>query len=191
MFYLTHQAVKKVKHGKTKWMIVFDASSQETSIPYHNDVLEMAPNLLPEIIKILLWFTIGDITQAFLLLALNKRDRDLTRLFWFKIMQDSGGYYRMTDEIKTYRFIRLPFGLTCISFLLSETLGGTCWWTQSHIPHGCAIIENNTFMDNFAIGVENDNGTIAIYYGLHWWNWLTFLYQRTYTSSRHELKQRK
>jgi hypothetical protein len=79
-------------------MIVFDASSQETNIPYHNDVLEMASNLLCEIIAILLRFTIGDITQAFLLLALNKRDRDLTRLFWFKIMQDNEGHYRMTTS---------------------------------------------------------------------------------------------
>ena len=56
VFYLPHQAVKKEKHGKTKWRIVFDASSHEANAPSLNDVLEMGPNLLPEIVAILLRF---------------------------------------------------------------------------------------------------------------------------------------
>jgi len=56
VFYLPHQAVKKEKHGKTKWKIVFDASSHETNVPSLNNVLEMGPNLLPEIVAILLRF---------------------------------------------------------------------------------------------------------------------------------------
>ena len=72
VFYLPHQAVKKEKHGKTKWRIVFDASSHEANAPSLNDVLEMGPKLLPEIVDILLRFRlhpttiVSDITQAFL-----------------------------------------------------------------------------------------------------------------------------
>jgi len=49
MFYLPHHVVKKERHGKIKWRIVFDASSSEGNSPSLNDVLEMGPNLLPEV----------------------------------------------------------------------------------------------------------------------------------------------
>jgi len=45
MFYLPHQAVKRVKNGRTKWRIVFDASSRESNAPSLNEVLEIGPNL--------------------------------------------------------------------------------------------------------------------------------------------------
>ena len=81
VFYLPHQAVKKEKHGRTKWRIVFNASSHETNAPSLNEVLEMGPNLLPEVFVILLRFRlhhtaiISDITQAFLQLALDENER--------------------------------------------------------------------------------------------------------------------
>jgi hypothetical protein len=85
--YLPHQAVKKEKHGNTKWRIVFDASSHEDNEPSLNEVLEIGPNLLPEIFAVILRFRlypvafIGDINQAFLQLVVDSKDRDLTRLF--------------------------------------------------------------------------------------------------------------
>jgi hypothetical protein len=47
VLYLPHQAVKKEKDGKTKWRIVFDASSHETNAHSLNEVLEMGPNIYP------------------------------------------------------------------------------------------------------------------------------------------------
>jgi hypothetical protein len=47
VFYLPHQAVKNVKHRKTKWRIVFNEPSHETNVAYHKDVLQMGPYLLP------------------------------------------------------------------------------------------------------------------------------------------------
>jgi len=80
VFYLPHQALKKEKHGKTKYRIVFDASSHETNMPTLNEVLEMGPNHLLDIFMILVRFRlhfaaiISDITQAFLQLALDKTE---------------------------------------------------------------------------------------------------------------------
>jgi hypothetical protein len=65
---------------------------------------------------------ISDITQAFLQLALDEKDRDFTRFFWFKITQDSEGHYHTTDEVMTYHFTRKPFGFTCSPFLLSAAV---------------------------------------------------------------------
>ena len=52
-----------------------------------NEVMEMGPNILPEILVILLRFRlhhsaiIGDITQAFLQLVLDRKHQDFTRFF--------------------------------------------------------------------------------------------------------------
>ena len=81
--FLPHHVVKKERHGKIKWRIVFDASSSEGNIPSLNDVLEIGPNLLPVVLATLLRFRerpvaiIGDIQQAFLQLFLEEADRDL------------------------------------------------------------------------------------------------------------------
>jgi hypothetical protein len=91
------------------------------------DVLEMGPNLLPEILAILLRFRerpvaiIGDIQQAFFQLSLEKKDRDLTRFLWYRILQDERGNDHTSHEVAVYRFNRLPFGLTCSPFLLTAT----------------------------------------------------------------------
>ena len=56
MFYLPHNTVKKVKNGRKKGRIVFDASSQESNALSVNEVLEIGPNLQTEILAILLRF---------------------------------------------------------------------------------------------------------------------------------------
>ena len=62
---------------------------------------------MPEIFAILLRFRlhpaaiISDITQAFLQLTLDEKDRELTRFFWYIITHDSEGHYHTTDEIMT------------------------------------------------------------------------------------------
>jgi len=87
----------------------------------------MGPKVLPEILAILRFrlhhsAIVGDITQAFLQLVLDREDRDLTRFFWYRTIPDGEGRHHTTDEVVTYRFTRLPFGLTCSPFLLSVTL---------------------------------------------------------------------
>jgi hypothetical protein len=90
VFYLSHQVVKKEKHGKTKWKTDSDASSHEINAPSLNDILQMGLNFLPEIVASFLRFRlhptalISDITQAFLQLVLDEGDRALTRFFGTK-----------------------------------------------------------------------------------------------------------
>jgi hypothetical protein len=139
-------------------------------VPSLNEVLEMGPNLLPKIFAILLRFRlyptaiVSDLTQAFLQLALDEKDRDLTRFFWYKIAQDSR-HYHMTDEAMTYRFTRLPFGLTCSPFLLSAAVREHADRHKITFPTAAPLIDSNTYMDNFGAGADNDNA-ITIYYEL-------------------------
>jgi hypothetical protein len=79
----------------------------------------MGPNLLPEIVSVLFRFRLyksailGDISQA---------NRDLTRFLWYCVVSNSQVSYYNMYEVITYRFTRLPFGLTCSPFLLSATI---------------------------------------------------------------------
>ncbi|GFR31173.1 DUF5641 domain-containing protein [Trichonephila clavata] len=84
LFYLPHHAVKKITNEGIKWRIVFDASSHSSGHPSLNDALEAGPNLLPDILAMLLRFRISKIavtsdgSQTFLQLILADEYRDAT-----------------------------------------------------------------------------------------------------------------
>jgi len=172
VFYLSHHAVKRERRGKIKWRIVFDASSNEGDNPSLNDVLEMGPNLLPEVLATLLRFLeypvaiIGDIQQAFLQLPLDRRDRDLTRFLWYRTPRDDKGNYCTTNEVVTYIFTRLPFGLTCSPFLLSATVRELAARRKEEYPTASPLIDTSTFMDDYVAGTEDGNEAISLYYEL-------------------------
>ena len=160
------------KRGETKWRIVFDGSSHEDHAPSLNDAMEMGPNLLPEILATLLQFRlypvgiIGDTGQAFLQLSLHRTDRDPTRFLWYRIIEDEDGNYDHSREIITYRFTRLPFGLTCSPFLLSATIRELADKYKAELPTAAALVDDSTFMDDFAAGEENDDPVTPLYYEL-------------------------
>ena len=148
--------------------IVFDASSHENA-PSLNNALAKGPNLLPELFGIFLRFRlrpraiVGDIRLAFLLLKWEEKDIDLTRFFWYHIMQENEGQYKTTDEVICYRFTRLPFGLTCSPFLLSAAVRELATKHGDDFPLAAHLVDRNIFMDEFAAGAEDDNGVITIY----------------------------
>jgi len=160
MFYLLHHAVKKEKCKAVKWRIVCDASSHEPGSPSLNDFLQMGSNLPPEIVSVLLRFRLhkyailGDVSQAFLQISLDPTDRDLTRFLWYRVIPNSKGSYDTTDEVITYRFTRLPFGLTCSPFL-SATIRTLATKYHDTYPTACALMDRSTYMDNFAASAKH------------------------------------
>jgi len=80
VFYLPHQAAKKEKHRKTKWRKVSKRPLTKI-IAFSKRGATDGTNHLPEIFAILLRFRlyptaiVSDITQAFLQLALDEKDR--------------------------------------------------------------------------------------------------------------------
>lgn len=168
LFYLPHHAVKKVTNEETKWRIVFDASSQSPGHPSLNDVLEVGPNLLPDILATLLRFRLHKIAitsdgrQAFLQLILADEDRDATRFLWYKTTYTPDGKLRIEDEIETYRFTRLPFGLASSPFLLSATLRELATMYKQTYPSATKQIEN-AYMDDFVMGTSTDTDATILY----------------------------
>ena len=115
--YIPHHGVTKA--GSDKLRIVYDGSAKsskdKTSL---NECLSAGPSLTNELIAMLMRFRThnevltGDIMKAFLQIIVALQDRDYLRFLWY----DTNG------ELVVYRFTRVPFGLTCSSFLLNATL---------------------------------------------------------------------
>jgi len=90
----------------------------------------------------------------------------MTKFFWYRIIKDADRNYDTTRETITYRFTRLSFGLTCSPFLLSATIRELADMYKAEFPTAAALVDNSTFMDDFAAGVENDDRLTSPYYEL-------------------------
>ncbi|XP_021921219.1 uncharacterized protein LOC110830503 [Zootermopsis nevadensis] len=74
-----------------------------------------------------------------------------------------GREYITTSDLITYRFTRLPFGLTCSPFLLSATLRELATMYKHIFPQATSLVDKNMYMDDFAAGAEDDDGVINLY----------------------------
>ena len=114
--YLPHHAVYKSSSGKFRR--VQDGKARPYKGAYSlNEVLEKGPNLMANILHVLLgfrkhkWGCKADIEKAFPQVRIHPEDRDALRLLWFE-----------EDQICVYRFARLPFGLSSSPMILAATL---------------------------------------------------------------------
>ncbi|GFV98510.1 uncharacterized protein TNCV_624691 [Trichonephila clavipes] len=103
--YLAHQPVFKPDNVTTKIRPVFDVSCKIGALPSLNDCLVKGPNLIEEILSILLRFRekyIGvnsDIRRTFLQIEL-RQDRDFLRFFWWE----------RDNVVKVFRHTRMTYG---------------------------------------------------------------------------------
>ena len=114
--YLPHQCVYKQSTGKFRR--VNDASAKPYKGAYSlNDCLEKGPDLMANILHILLgfrkekWAAKADIEKAFPQVVIHPEHRDALRCLWYE-----------GDKVWIYRFARLPFGLSCSPMLLAGVL---------------------------------------------------------------------
>ncbi|EPB71744.1 hypothetical protein ANCCEY_09146 [Ancylostoma ceylanicum] len=152
--YLPHHAVLTEEKLTTKMRCVHDASAKTKGNPSLNDLLNRGPVLLPDLTGILLRIrtvkilVFSDIEKAFLMVRLSKKSRDFTRFFWLK-----DPHKQITcDNVITYRFRRVPFGLVVSPFLLAGTI--QYHLKMSETPLAQSILRN-TYVDNIFYGVNS------------------------------------
>ena len=148
IFYMPHRPVVRETAVSSKVGTVFNASARGYNGLSLNDCMEVGPNLLSNLIEILLRFRrwcIGicsDVEKAFLQISVSEEDRDVHRFLW-----NLGG------ETKHMRFRRVPFGNCASPFLLNATI-------QHHLAKlsNSRVIEelkDNLYVDDWLTGADS------------------------------------
>ncbi|GFR33132.1 transposable element Tcb2 transposase [Trichonephila clavata] len=88
-YFMPHQAVIRPEKETSRVRIVFDASSKGKNSKSLNDLLFSGPNLIPDLLHIILKFRkyeiafCGDIEKAFLNITIAQEDRKYLKFLWF------------------------------------------------------------------------------------------------------------
>ncbi len=104
--YLPHHGVVRKDKVTSKVRIVYDASARGSGASLYT-----GPSFGQAILDILLRFRLhrvalaGDIEKAFLMVAIEKADRDVLRFLWTRDAQEE------TPEVVVLRFTRVVFGV--------------------------------------------------------------------------------
>ena len=148
-FYLPHHPVVKEQSVSTKVRPVFDASAKAPNGVSLNDCMETGPNLLPDLVGVLMRFRrwqialTADVQKAFLQVGVDPHDRDAHRFLW-----DDNGTTRVM------RFARVPFGNRGSPFLLMATIRYHLTHTEpSEVTH--ELLEN-LYMDDWLSGCDEE-----------------------------------
>ena len=113
------------------------------------------PVLLEDICGLLMRFRIkkvgmvADIEKAFFQIELQPEERDVTRFLWIKDSKQSP----TPENIITYRFTRVPFGIICSPFLLGASI-------KHHLendgdPTNLQLLKD-MYVDNLITGANNE-----------------------------------
>ena len=161
--YLPHHCVVKPGHNTTKVRVVYDASAKASKhLPSLNDCLLSGPNLVPYLCGVLLRFSLpkiavsSDIEKAFLQLSLHEEDRDVTRFLW---LRDTTSLATL-DNVRTFRFCRVPFGVVSSPFLLAATAHHHLTNIESEdAPHYI----KNIYLDNLFTGADTGKEAVQKY----------------------------
>uniref|UniRef100_A0A7I4XXM3 Reverse transcriptase domain-containing protein n=1 Tax=Haemonchus contortus TaxID=6289 RepID=A0A7I4XXM3_HAECO len=153
--YLAYQVVITPEKKTTPRRIVFDASAHYSGEPSLNEVLHQGPLILPNLKGMLVRFRIGgiamtaDIEKAFLQVRLHEIDRDATRFLWIKDLSRP----LVENNIVTYRFTRVTFGLNASPFLLAATINFHLE-TSTYDTKIATNIKDNMYVDNLLLAAE-------------------------------------
>ena len=149
-FYIPHKYVVTEKAETTKLRIVYDASARATTnSPSLNECLNSGPSLQNKLWDILIqqrMFPVmlsADIRQAFLQIRVRESERDALRFHWRK---------NEADEIETFRFARVLFGLAPSPYLLEAVLESHFdAWAEKY-PDEVARLRRSMYVDDLLTG---------------------------------------
>ena len=146
--YLPHHAVV------TKVRVVYDASAKMTG-PSLNECLHVGPKFNQKILDILIRFRlhkvaiVADIEKAFLMIAVDEKDRDVLRFLWFRDIT------KEPLDLVVLRFARVTFGVSSSPFLLNATI-------RHHLDVQAATqeqlvkrLQESIYVDDILTGVED------------------------------------
>ena len=160
--YLPHHGVVRTDKSTTKLRVVYDASAK-TSGPSLNECLYKGPKFQQLILDILIRFRaykvalIADVEKAFLMIAVDEKDRDVLRFLWVDDIT------KEEPELRVYRFTRVVFGVSCSPFLLNATV-------RYHLErfldsHETVVkrLRQSTYVDDIITGAHSADEAFELY----------------------------
>ena len=160
--YLPHHAVIKQDKQTTKLRVVYDASAKSTG-PSLNECLHIGPKFNQRIFEILVRFRlhasafIADIEKAFLMISVDKRDRDVLRFLWVKDI------HKDPPEIQVLRFTRVTFGVASSPFLLNATVRNHIEQFQESNPVAVDKLLRSIYVDDVVSGTAEEGKSVQLY----------------------------
>ena len=160
--YLPHHAVVRQDKSTSKLRIVYDASAKSTG-PSLNECLYTGPKFGQSIFDILLRFRshhvalAGDIEKAFLMLSMDKKDRDSLRLLW---VEDT---HVEQSKILVYRFTRVVFGVSSSPFLRNATINHHIETYRQADPQFVDLFLSSIYVDDLVAGSGDVESTYHFY----------------------------
>ena len=161
--YLPHHGVVRLDKATSKLRIVYDASAR-LSGPSLNDCLYTGPKFCQSIFEILLRFRLqqvaltGDIEKAFLMVAVNKLDRDSLRFLWIANPLDVEN-----PETITLRFARVVFGVSASPFLLNATINHHLETYRDVDPEFVDEFLSSIYVDDLVTGACDVESSYKLY----------------------------
>ncbi|PIC31055.1 hypothetical protein B9Z55_022095 [Caenorhabditis nigoni] len=154
LYYAPQSAVFKANSQNTKVRIVGDSSAHQKDQLSVNECLDDGPNLLKKIPGLFLrhrarqFAVTGDIAKAFHQVALQEKDRNVTRFLWVQdITKPPVG-----ENLIEYRFTKIPFGLRPSPYLLAAYIRHFLLESKDTIAHE---IERNIYVDNLMVTTDS------------------------------------
>lgn len=165
-YFMPHRPVYREDKDTTKVRVVFDASAHPPGFASLNENLFSGENLIPEVIKILLNFRIGqiglcaDIEKAFLQISITERDRDSHSFLWYseKISDET-----KLPDIVNYRMKRVTFGVTTSPFLLTATINKHLSDQPMEFDATSKILRKSFYVDDLVLATDSVDEALKIY----------------------------
>ncbi|EFO95523.1 hypothetical protein CRE_08970 [Caenorhabditis remanei] len=158
VYNIPHRGVVKLSSMTTKLRIVYDASSHKRDQLSLNDCVFPGPSILQSIFGILIrarmykYLVIADIEKAFHQVQMQEQFRSLTRFLWLKNIEHPA----TPDNIETFHFNKIPFGLACSPFLLAAVIHYFLTKNPNKLND---MTRENLYVDN-CLYYTNDKGEI-------------------------------
>ena len=161
--YIPHHAVINPSKATTKVRIVYDASAKTR--PEHNSLNECmyrGPIMLQNLTGILLRFRlnkiamVSDIEKAFLQIGLQDDAKDATRFLWLK----DKDILETDNNIQTFRFCRVPFGIIASPFLLAAAVDHHLNKVETSTAEN---IRQNIYVDYVITGTNSVHEALGFY----------------------------
>ena len=127
-----------------------------------NECLHRGPVILEDLCGLLIRFRtkrigiVADIEKVFLQVAVQPKDRDVTRFLWLKDITRPP----TSKNIATFRFSRVPFGIISSPFLLGATIKDHLESTKDRFS---IDISKDMYVDNLITGANSEEDAKQLY----------------------------